>query len=390
MTEWRTLALGEVLKASKEPVAIQDDVEYEQITVRIRGRGLISRRRVRGAKIATKRQFRVHAGQLLVSKIDARNGGLGLVPETVDGGVVSGDFPVYDVDAPVCLPRYLELYVSRPDFWDECFLVSEGSTNRVRLVPEQFLDLEIEVPPIKEQWAIVGVIGLITASVAAATRVAAAVEAAFKAGSVQAFADIEAEERRLGDIARLVSGGTPSRSVPEHFGGDISWVKTGEVRFNLISDTEENITELGLRASSAQLLPAGSVLLAMYGQGATRGRCALLAREMTTNQACAAILPCDQMLPEFTFFFLWSRYEEIRMESEGSAQDNLNQQMVADIEIPLPALDVQAAIVCRCKALRRAAVASAAEARSLHALRAALIEEFLSGVRPAPRLVKSA
>jgi hypothetical protein len=382
--DWRTVRLAELLDLERRPVPIRDDRNYEQVTVRIRGRGLVRRGVFPGSHIATKRQFSVSTGQLVTSKIDARNGGFGLVPPELNGAIISGDFLAFDVQEALCLPRYLELYVQRRAFWDECELVSEGSTNRVRLVPEEFLDLEIELPPLEEQERIVAAVRTVDRAVVAHSRRTELLEAAFRAAATELFADLDAPDRRLGDIAELTSGGTPARADAANYGGTIPWVKTGEVRFNHLSDTEEHITERGLASSSAKLLPAGTVLLAMYGQGATRGRSALLRKEMATNQACAAILPSEYLVPEYLFFFLWSRYEAIRMESEGSAQDNLNQGMVADIELPVPTRDAQEEIVRRLATLRRAADSEAAQAKALSRLKSTLIEDLVLGIRSAP------
>lgn len=381
MSGWRTVRLGDVVEPSKIAVAVEDDREYVQVTVRIHGRGLVRRRRAIGAEIATKRQFLVRAGQLLVSRIDARNGGLGIVPPELDSAVVSGDFPVFDIDTTVCVADYLGLLVGRPAFWDECQAVSEGSTNRVRLVLEQFLDLEIELPRLDEQRVIVEAVSRVSVARRMATALARAAEQAFRAAGQEVFDSSEAEWTRLGDIAQLTSGGTPSRSEPANYGGSIPWVKTGEVRFNVLISTEETISDLGLRNSSAKVFPVGTVLLAMYGQGATRGRCALLGRAMATNQACAAVLPCSDLEPRYLFHFLWSRYEAIREESEGSAQDNLNQTTVADIEVPVPDLETQAQVVGRLDAFRELADAYTREADVLKGLEAILADELIFGER---------
>ena len=101
----------------------------------------------------------------------------------------------------------------------------------------------------------------------------------------------------LGEIARISSGGTPDRAEPSYWGGDVPWVTTGEIRFNTITDTFEKITPAGLKNSSAKLFPPGTLLMAMYGQGKTRGQVAKLAIEAATNQACAAILLEDGQDP---------------------------------------------------------------------------------------------
>jgi type I restriction enzyme, S subunit len=100
---------------------------------------------------------------------------------------------------------------------------------------------------------------------------------------------------RIGEICDLKSGGTPNRSKAEYWkNGHIPWVKTGEVDYCVINDTEEKITTAGLADSSARLFPSGTLLMAMYGQGITRGKVAILGIEAATNQACVAIIPPDE------------------------------------------------------------------------------------------------
>ena len=95
----------------------------------------------------------------------------------------------------------------------------------------------------------------------------------------------------LGKIANVATGGTPVRDTPEYWGGSIPWVGTGEIDFNIIQSHTDHLTQKGLDASAAKLLPKGTLLMAMYGQGATRGKVGILGFDAATNQACAAITP---------------------------------------------------------------------------------------------------
>lgn len=142
----------------------------------------------------------------------------------------------------------------------------------------------------------------------------------------------------LGEISKISSGGTPSRSNRAYWGGNIAWVTTAEVRFNTIFDTEEKITELGLEESSAKVYPINTILMAMYGQGKTRGQVAMLGIEATTNQACAAIGLNENYDPNYYFQFLLSRYKHIRNLSNNGGQQNLSAEIVKSIQIPIPPL----------------------------------------------------
>lgn len=139
----------------------------------------------------------------------------------------------------------------------------------------------------------------------------------------------------LGEIARITSGGTPDRSEPSYWGGSVPWVTTGEIQFNTITDTAEKITEAGLKNSSAKLFPPGTLLMAMYGQGKTRGQVAKLAIEACTNQNSAAILLHEGHDPDFYFHFLSWKYDEIRDFGHSGGVSHLNAGLLKQIAVPV-------------------------------------------------------
>ncbi|MBS0463348.1 MAG: restriction endonuclease subunit S, partial [Proteobacteria bacterium] len=130
---------------------------------------------------------------------------------------------------------------------------------------------------------------------------------------------------------------------------EIPWVKTGEVAFAPITATEESISKQALAECSLTLLPPQSVLIAMYGQGKTRGQSAILQVEATTNQACFAVLPNDTWDAEFLHHWLMASYEDLRALSDGRGgnQANLNGGLLNALEISAPAIDEQRRIVAR-------------------------------------------
>src|SRR5664279_5587630 len=114
---------------------------------------------------------------------------------------------------------------------------------------------------------------------------------------------------KLGQLGEWTSGGTPSRAHPEYYGGEVPWVKTGDLPDGRIIDVPESVTELGLRNSAAKRLPSGTLLVAMYG--ATIGKLGILQFEAATNQACAALIAkgkvCDSIA--YVFQYLMSQRE---------------------------------------------------------------------------------
>nr|WP_067724376.1 restriction endonuclease subunit S [Acinetobacter terrae] len=146
---------------------------------------------------------------------------------------------------------------------------------------------------------------------------------------------------KIEEISVVTSGGTPSRSVIEYWNGDIPWVTTSLVDFNYINKAEEYITQVGLDNSSAKLFPKDTILMAMYGQGITRGKVAILGIEATTNQACAAIKLKNSFDTKFIFQNLMNRYEEIRDLSNEGGQKNLSAGIIKEILISFPSKQEQ-------------------------------------------------
>ena len=151
--------------------------------------------------------------------------------------------------------------------------------------------------------------------------------------------------RHLGEIASVAAGGTPSRAIARYWNGGIPWITTSEVDFHTINHAEQFITKEGLSNSAAKLLPPGTVLMALYGQGKTRGKVAVLGIEAATNQACAAISLGRGVSSSFVLHFLGSQYEAIRNLSNTGNQENLNSSLVRSILLLLPAKAEQEAIV---------------------------------------------
>ena len=153
------------------------------------------------------------------------------------------------------------------------------------------------------------------------------------------------EEKKLGDICKIGSGGTPSRKHEEYYNGNIPWIKTGELAWNVITESEEYITEEAVVNSSAKMHFAGSVLVAMYGQGLTRGKAAILGINATTNQAVCALQPLELLTSEFLFYYFMKNYWQFREEAVGGNQPNYSAKMISNWVINLPSLPEQHEIV---------------------------------------------
>ena len=140
---------------SDEVTSLDAGREYHEVTIKLWGKGIVSRGKVRGGDVVSTRRF-VRANQLILSKIDARSGAIGLVPPELDGAIVSNDFPSFDFrDIKRCDPAFIGWLIRSAPFVDLCKAASEGSTNRVRIKEDRFLEQEIVLPTPTEQQVIV-------------------------------------------------------------------------------------------------------------------------------------------------------------------------------------------------------------------------------------------
>lgn len=256
--------------------------------------------------------------------------------------------------------RYLGYFLSQFDYDDLQDRQIKGNT----LNRDKIDRLPVVLPPRQEQCDIADVLDRVRQAITLEAKAAEVASSLKRAAMQHLFTKgLRGEAQKetsigplpeswdvvpLGQHYSAVSGGTPSRDNPSFWqGGTIPWVKTTEVNYGLILRTEEHITEAGLNGSAAKWLPAGTLLIAMYGQGVTRGRVAVLGIDATCNQACAALNSLDGRVELFfLFYFLSWRYEEIRELAHGGQQQNLNLDIVRELLIVRPpSLDEQREIV---------------------------------------------
>lgn len=187
--------------------------------------------------------------------------------------------------------------------------------------------------------------------------------------------------KSLGKVAKWGSGGTPLRRESSYYHGDILWIKSGELKEKYISDTEEKITQKALKESSAKIFPIHTVVIAMYG--ATIGQVAIMAKEASTNQACACAVCSEELFYEYLYYFLVSQKDAFTLLGRGGAQPNISQMILKKYSIPLPPFAEQREIVRRLDALlsreAKARAAVAAARQQLQTLRTTLLAHAFRG-----------
>jgi type I restriction enzyme, S subunit len=154
---------------------------------------------------------------------------------------------------------------------------------------------------------------------------------------------------KLNEVCKTSSGGTPSRKNEKYFNGNIPWLKSGELSYNIIKDSEEKITKEAIENSSAKIFPKGTLLIALYG--ATVGRLGILGVDAATNQAVSAIFTHKFLLRKHLYWFLFSYRDKLLKDRIGGAQPNISQTILNDISLPFPPLNEQHQIVAKIEEL---------------------------------------
>ncbi|KAE9636232.1 restriction endonuclease subunit S [Defluviitalea raffinosedens] len=189
----------------------------------------------------------------------------------------------------------------------------------------------------------------------------------------------EWEILRIKDVGDTISGGTPSRSHKEYYeNGTIPWLKTGELNQKYIFDSEEKITEKAVLKSSAKLIPINSVLIAMYG--ATIGKVSISKRELTTNQACCAIICKEEILSyEYLYYILSFNKENLIELGAGGAQPNISQMIIKEYKIAVPSIKEQEKIATILSSVDEQIEQYELKKEKLQKLKKGLMQKLLTG-----------
>jgi type I restriction enzyme S subunit len=371
--DWPVVRLRAVAKHRSEWVSVADDREYLRVTARTRNQGVDLRDRVHGEKIKTKRQQLVRAGDLLVAEIDAKVGGFGVVPQDLDGAVVSSHYFLFEIDNSKLTESWLDQFVRAGKLQRQVDAV--GSTNYASIRPQDVLAFQIPLPAVAEQHRAAEILDAADEAIArtqrlidalAVTKHAVMRELLIKGhpkfrtklvplpeswpiGRIESTIDKMPSHWRLvtlTKIAKLESGHTPSRHHPEYWNGDIPWLSLGdttELKKLRVERTAECVTQTGIDNSSARLLPVDTVVLS---RTAVRGLCSRLGKPMATSQDFVAFVCGPEVLPVYLVQLFRHMQREWRRLEQGSSPTNktLYFSVFKNLTILLPPPKEQAAI----------------------------------------------
>lgn len=336
------------------------DLEPLSIT---KDRGVILQSEKYNKRIATDPRKYVFAedGDFAFDPMSLYYGAIGRVGG-IGRGLVSPDYVVFKAD-PSVDPDFLHRLLRYPEMHKVYESLSEtGNTfgKRRRLYWSIFEDIELELPPRREQTKIAEILASVDRAIEAARAVIEQLQVVKKAmmaelltrglpGRHTRFKQTDIGEipeawsvRRIGDLATVGNGSTPSKARLEYWeSGTVPWLPTGKVNDRVIKVAESFVTDKALRECPIQLLPVGTLLIAMIGQGKTRGKVAYLATAATINQNFAFIRPCEVLHSWFLFLLLDHQYEALRGSGRGSNQGALNCGIIKQFPVPVPPLEEQ-------------------------------------------------
>ncbi len=377
---WRLLPVDTFAVQLKNIEKVKPECEYQMAGVRWYGEGVFHRETVVGKEQSATYLYPLTPGALIYNRLFAWKESFAVVPEEMEGLYVSNEFPQFKIDPTIAVTKFIFLLFNTKKVISAVNAVSIGSAaiSRNRFKESDFLRFKVPIPPLSIQQKIVAhweaaqasvqrnheaisrnkqeawdvfrkALGIKTSNVICPKLYTAQWREVERWGHELVWRNKNGAYsfaypvKLLKDICKTASGGTPNRKHKEYYGGEIPWVKTTEVRNSVIYDTEEKITRKGLEFSSAKIFPVGSLIIAMYGQGATRGRTAKLGVDAATNQACLVLTDIDPTLDtDFLWYYLMVSYDEMRGLASGNNQPNLSADLLGGFPIPIPPVTKQA------------------------------------------------
>jgi len=348
-----TVPLAQILSRSQIPAVICPEKTYKQVTVHLFHKGIVLRGEQSGSAIATARQWRVRTGQVLLSRIDARNGAIGLVPAELNGAIVTSDFWAFDVDSNLAEPRFLDLYFGTREFVEACQRASEGTTNRVRLQPQRFLEIQVPLPRLAEQRRIVARIEELSAKIeeARALRREAAEETTvlMKAAMRYIFAGGTFKEATLAGVCAAIIDNLHSNPIYAHEG--VPCVRSPDIGWGCLEldralrTSEEEYIRRTVRGEPQK----DDIVLVREGGGTGKAAIVETGQRFSLGQRVMMLRPNKmQVLAKFLLYQVLSPaiYEEqVLGLIKGSASPHLNIGAIRTFRFILPPLLEQRRIV---------------------------------------------
>lgn len=365
--------IGKFLKRNKTAIKIEDAKAYKRATIKINGNGIFLRDEVLGNVIGTKNQFLITAKQFLLSKIDARNGAFGVVPNELDGGIITGNFWTFDVDYSIINPHFLTLITKTKAFQNLCQTASVGTTNRNYLQERDFLNFQIPLPSIAEQKAILDDYQQKIENAKQQETKAQTIEQSIEKYLFEELGIVEDSisngfglkiieykslERWDGKssssfnskfstvkvselIKKISTGTTPPTNIKEYFEGDINFYAPSDLGKEMyLFNAERNISQKAIDDKKARVFEKNTLLF--VGIGSTVGKVGIIGNDYaTSNQQITGLNFNNRIFVEYAYYY-FNYFTSVTIKEKTQATIPIvNQDKILNIPIPLPPLEKQ-------------------------------------------------
>lgn len=349
---WPISKFDSILRHRKEFFRIDDLAAYKRARVQLHWKGIVLRDAVVGAEIKTKEQQAARAGELLVAEIDAKVGGVGIVPTELEGAIVSSHYFLFEIDKTRCLRGWLDHFIRWGALEEQ--LVARGSTNYAAIRPQHVLSCEIPLPPLDEQRRIVASIEELSAKIEEAralrSELSSESNVVMRSALTSLFSSQAAKPgwslRPLNEAATIARGkfAYRPRNEPRFYNGSIPFIQIGDISNSrqYIRHFSQTLNEDGLRIS--RRFPAGTVVIAITG--ATIGVTGILTFSSCFPDSIVGVEPrLHAMSPEFLYWSVEYSKHIALLEATQTTQPNINLKHLEKLRIASPPLSEQRRVV---------------------------------------------
>ena len=348
--DWASKKIGQWLKLAERSIVLQDEEEYQLVTIRRGFGGVDSRGSFLGKNVLVKNYFIVKTGDFIISKRQIAHGACGIVPPELDGAVVSNEYNVFLPQDGTNIQMF-NLMMQLPHYKRLVYLMSDGvHIEKLLFKTQDWMKRTLAMPLLKEQKKIAEILSTQDKAIELQGRKIEELKR-FKKGCLEkmfprkgqkvpekrfpGFTD-DWEQRKLGGVTTSYSGGTPTVGVKEYYDGQIPFIRSAEINSE---STELFISEKGLNVSSARLVSKGDILYALYG--ATSGEVGRARLEGAINQAILAIKPMDNYDAEYLSQWLRKSKQNIVETYLQGGQGNLSGAIVKELIVDFPSYNEQ-------------------------------------------------
>lgn len=357
--KWQSVNLGEVVSHRKEFITIDDMTTYRRPRVKLHAQGIVVRDDVSGALIKTKKQQIAKAGEFLVAEIDAKVGGFGIVPEALDGCIVSSHYFIFEHRPDRLDNGFLGWFIKTPAFRKQ--VEAQGSTNYAAIRPADVLGYEMPLPSLDEQRRVVARIEGLATKVAEAKTTRARSQAEIAALSAS-YANVLLNDARwptrpLADVCLIITDGT--HQTPRYTDEGATFLSAQNVKpFRFIPEIHRKVSWDDFAGYTARNKPRrGDILLTRVGAGI--GEAAVVDQDIEfAIYVSVALIRTDQtqLSPEFLVHWLNSpvgrSHSRTNTLGRGHSQGNLNLNLIRAFPVPIPSLEEQRRIVMELQRLQ--------------------------------------